>query len=293
VAWQAGLKDKVVVITGAGKGLGRAYALELAKHGAAIVVNNRWKDHSQPSSAAAVCEEIRKNGGTAVVSHHAVEQETAGEDLVTLALKEFGQLDAMIANAGVPEAMTFGRMSLADFRAVFDVNFFGTLHVVHAAWKHFLTQKSGRVVVSTSAAGLHSNKGMPAYSSSKAALIGLMKALALEGESAGVRINAIAPYAATAMTEAYITPDLAQRMQPDAVAPLVAWLASPACDITGQTLLAGAGRTRRGHTVEGPLVTLGDDIPAAVHSALKPMAYNEFAHANAAFAAFLSQTPSG
>jgi NAD(P)-dependent dehydrogenase (short-subunit alcohol dehydrogenase family) len=291
MSWQAGLKDKVIIVTGAGKGLGRAYALELAKHGARVVVNNRWKDPAQPSSAQSVVNEIKKNGGQAVASHHAVEHPASGEEMVALALKEFGQLDGVLANAGVPEAQSFGRMSIDEFRGVFDVNFFGTLHLVHAAWKVFLSQKSGRAVVSTSAAGLHGNKGMAAYSSSKAALIGLMRALSLEGESAGVRINAIAPYAATAMTEAYIQADLATRMQPDAVAPLVAWMMSPSCDITGQTLVAGAGRVRRGRTVEGPLVNLADNIPAAVQHAVQPTEQHDFAHANAAFAGFLSQKP--
>ncbi len=295
MSWQSSLKDKVIIITGAGKGLGRSYALDLAKHGARIVVNNRWKDSSQPSSAQSVVDDIKKSGGQAVASHHAVELPNSGEEMVALALKEFGQLDGVIANAGVPEAQSFGRMSIDEFRGVFDVNFFGTLHIIHAAWKHFLSQKGGRALVSTSAAGLHGNKGMAAYSSSKAALIGLMRALSLEGESAGVRINAIAPYAATAMTEAYIQADLAARMQPHEVAPLASWMVSPACDITGQTLVVGAGRVRRGHTVEGPLVNLADNIPAAVQHALQPIGQpsdrHEFAHANAAFAGFLSQKP--
>ncbi|MBL8644492.1 MAG: SDR family NAD(P)-dependent oxidoreductase [Rhodospirillaceae bacterium] len=291
MSWQSGLKDNVIIITGAGKGLGRAYALDLAAHGVAVVVNNRWRDPSQPSSAQSVVDEIKARGGKAVASHHAVEEPASGEDMVKLALDTFGRLDAVIANAGVPEAQSFGRMSLADFRGVFDVNFFGTLHLVHAAWTVFLSQKRGRVVVSTSAAGLHGNKGMAAYSSSKAALIGLMRALSVEGEGAGLRVNAIAPYAATAMTEAYITPELAAKMQPAAVAPVVSWLASPACDVSGHTFVAGAGRLRRGHTVEGPLVALGSDIPGAVRQAMQATEHQQFAHANAAFQGFLTQKP--
>lgn len=289
--WQSGLSGKVFIVTGAGKGLGRAYALHLGACGAAVVVNNRWRDKAEASSAATVAEAIIAAGGRAVASHHAVEDPASGEDMVALALKHFGQLDGVVANAGVPEAATFGRMSLADFRGVFDVNFFGTLHVVHAAWKVLMAQKYGRVVVSTSAAGLHGNRGMAAYSSSKAALIGLMRALSVEGENSNVRVNAIAPYAATAMTEAHLEAALVQKMRPDAVAPVVAWLSSPACDVTGRTFLAGAGRIRRGHAVEGPLVRLSDDVPASIHQADTLVNAQDFAHANAAFQGFLGQTP--
>lgn len=292
MSWQTTLKDKVVIVTGAGKGLGRAYALDLAKAGATVIVNNRWKDQTQPASADAVVAEIVAGGGKALASHHPAEDSNSGEDMVKLALEEFGRLDAVIANAGVPEAATFGRISVADFRSVFDINFFGTLYIVHAAWKVFMGQKRGRVVVSTSAAGLHGNRGMAAYSSSKAALIGLMRALSVEGENAGVRINAIAPYAATAMTESYLDEATIKRMRPEAVAPVVSWLASDACDVSGRTFVAGAGRLRRGYTVEGPVVQLGDDIPTVISRALQPGAPVEFAQANAAFSAFMTTSAS-
>ena len=207
-------------------------------------------------------------------------------------LNRFGRLDGLIANAGVPEAASFARKPLADFRAVFDINFFGTLYVVHAAWKILLSQKSGRVVLSTSAAGLHGNRGMAAYSASKAALIGLMRALALEGGNANVNINAIAPYATTAMTENYIDKSTAQRMKPESVAPIAAWLVSESCNVTGQTFITGANRLRRGYAVEGPLIAIGDDVGRAIHQASRVGTAQAFAHANEAFQVFLSQEPS-
>lgn len=293
MSWRAGLNDKVFIITGAGKGLGRAYATYLARQGAAVIINNRWRDRTQPSSAETVAAEINAAGGRAAASYQSVEDPSSGEEMVRMTLEKFGRLDGVIANAGVPEAKSFGRMSLGEFHNVFDVNFLGTLHVVHAAWKILIAQKYGRVVVSTSAAGLHGNRGMAAYSASKAALIGLVRALAIEGESANVKVNAVAPYAATAMTEAYIDATLAARMTPDSVAPLVSWLACEACDVTGHTYIAGAERLRRARAVEGPLIRLADDVPSAVRQAdiLEPS--EGFDHANAAFQAFLAQTPLG
>ena len=260
----------------------------MAASGAAVVINNRWADRTQPSSADAVVAEIKAAGGRAVASYDPAEDPSSGEAMVRLALATFGRLDGLIANAGVPEAASFGRQSLDDFRAVFDINFLGTLHAVHATWKVLIAQKYGRVVVSTSSAGLHGNRGMPAYSASKAGLIGLMRALALEGERADVKVNAIAPYAATAMTSAYIDDALAQRMTPEAVAPIASWLASADCDLTGQTFVVGAGRVRTARMVEGPLVTLGEDTAKAIHAAT-PAFPGAFAHANDAFQAFLTQ----
>jgi NAD(P)-dependent dehydrogenase (short-subunit alcohol dehydrogenase family) len=286
---QSGLADRVIIVTGAGKGLGRAYALHLAASGAAVVVNNRWSDRKQPSSADAVAAQIRAAGGKAVTSYVPAEEPTSGDDMVRLAIDAFGRLDGVIANAGVPEAASFGRESLADFHGVFDINFLGTLHVLHAAWKVMVAQKYGRVVVSTSSAGLHGNRGMPAYSASKAALIGLMRALALEGERADLKANAIAPYAATPMTDKYITPDLAKRMAPEAVAPLAAWLTSADCDVSGQTFVVGSGSVRCAWMVEGPTYTLGEDAGAAAQSAAHTPPPGAFAHANDAFQDFLSR----
>lgn len=287
-----GLEGRVIIVTGAGKGLGRAYARHLGARGAKVLVNNRWTDRSAPSSAEGVAAEIRDAGGEALACHDAVEDRASGEAMVARAISAWGRVDGVVANAGVPEAQSFLKQSLDDFHAVFDINFLGTLHLVHAAWPVMAAARHGRVIVSTSGAGLHANHGMAAYSASKAALIGLMRALALEGAARGITVNAIAPYAATPMTAAYIKdPALAARMTPEAVAPVVSWLASDACDVTGRVVVAGAGRVRGATAVEGRLIALGSDVGAAIHAADPLDGPRPFDHANEAFAAFVGDTP--
>lgn len=282
------MQDRVVIVTGAGKGLGRAYALDLAARGASVVVNNRWADRSQPSSAQAVVAEIHARGGRAVANVDPAEAPGTGEALVAQALDDFGRLDAVVSNAGVPETLRLHRQTRDGFRRIFDINFFGALDLVQAAWPELTSSGSGRIVVSASSAGLHGGDGMAAYASSKAALIGLVRGLAVEGAPRGLRINAIAPYAVTAMTEQHLAPGLAERMDPAEVAPLVSWLVSEGCDVTGQTLVSGGGRVRAAFAVEGPPVSLdADAIGAAVHTAMGAGPRETYGDAHKAFAAFM------
>jgi NAD(P)-dependent dehydrogenase (short-subunit alcohol dehydrogenase family) len=286
------MRDRVVIVTGAGKGLGRAYALDLAARGARVVVNNRWADRDQSSSAQAVVAEIRAQGGQAVANVDPAEEPETGAALVDQALAEFGRLDAVVSNAGVPETLRLHRQTSAGFRRVFDINFFGAFHLVHAAWPVLSAAPAGRIVVSASSAGLHGGDGMAAYASSKAALIGLVKGLAVEGRSRNLMINAIAPYAVTAMTQQHLAPGLAERMDPAAVAPLVSWLVSEACDITGQTLVSGGGRVRVATAVEGqPVAIENGKIGAAVHAAMSAGPREPYGDAHQAFAAFMDQRP--
>ncbi|MDP3852301.1 SDR family NAD(P)-dependent oxidoreductase [Phenylobacterium sp.] len=282
------MRDRVVIVTGAGKGLGRAYALDLAARGANVVVNNRWTDRGQPSSAEAVAAEIRAAGGRAAASLVPAEDPEAGEALVAQAMTEFGRLDAVVSNAGVPETLRLHRQTREGFRKIFDINFFGAFDLVRAAWPALSASGSGRIVVSASSAGLHGGDGMAAYASSKAALIGLVRGLAVEGAARGLKINAIAPYALTAMTETFVAPDVAVRMDPAAVAPLVSWLVSDACDVTGQTLVSGGCLMRAARTVEGPPVRLETgQIGAAVGIALTAEPREPYDDAHQAFAAFM------
>ncbi|WP_304187091.1 SDR family NAD(P)-dependent oxidoreductase [Phenylobacterium aquaticum] len=282
------MRDRVVIVTGAGKGLGRAYALDLAARGALVVVNNRWADRSLPSSAEAVVAEIRQAGGQAVANSDPAEDPETGEVLVAQAQAEFGGLDAVVSNAGVPETLRLHRQTREGFKRIFDINFFGAFHLVQAAWPALSAAKAGRIVVSASSAGLHGGDGMAAYASSKAALIGLVKGLAVEGRPRGLLINAIAPYAVTAMTEGHLAPGLAERMDPAAVAPLVSWLVSAACDVTGQTLVSGGGRVRAAVSVEGPPVTLEPGrIGEAVRTAMAAEPRETYGDAHQAFAAFM------
>lgn len=283
-----GMRDRVVIVTGGGKGLGRAYALDLAAQGASVVVNNRWSDRGQPSSAEAVAAEIRAEGGRAVANLEPAEDPDAGEAMVAQALAEFGRLDAVVSNAGVPETLRLHRQTREGFQKIFGINFFGAFHLIQAAWPALSASKAGRIVVSASSAGLHGGDGMAAYASSKAALIGLVRGLAVEGAPRGLKINAIAPYAVTAMTEQHLAPGMAERMDPAAVAPLVSWLVSEACEVTGQTLVSGGGRLRAAFAVEGQPVNLeAGQIGPAVLAALSAEPRETYGDAHQAFAAFM------
>ena len=237
------LAGKVFTITGAGKGLGRAYARHLAGQGARIVVNNRTHAGDAESSADRVAAEIRAAGGDAVADYGSVEDPSSGEALLQTALTTFGRLDGLVANAGVIENCTFRKQTLDGLARVVDINLTGTIHAVHPAFRHLCEHGGGSIVVSASSAGLFGDIGLPAYSASKAAVLGLMYSLAIEGARKRVAVNAIAPYATTAMTEDHVTPDVAACMSADAVAPVVAWLLTGA--VCGEIVIAGADRISR------------------------------------------------
>ena len=236
-------KDKVVAITGAGKGLGRAYALHFAKLGARVVVNNRVHAGEPESSADRVVREIADAGGNAVAEYSDVENPEAGDKLLASALQKFGSLDCLIANAGIVENKTFQKLNLAQFRQVVEINLMGTANVVHPAFCHMCDKGGGSIVVSTSSAGLFGQFGLPAYSASKAAVIGLMQSLSLEGKGKNVCVNAIAPYAATNMTADHLPETISARLDPMLVAPVLAYLASGS--ISGQVLIAGGGHASK------------------------------------------------
>lgn len=288
---ESDLTGRVVIVTGAGKGLGRAYALDLARRGAWLVVNNRWTDQAQPSSADEVVAEIRAAGGQAVADYGEAEIAATGPALVDLALATFGRLDAVVSNAGVPQTSRLHRQTSEGFQRIFDINFYGAFHLVHAAWGALSEAPAGRIVLSASSAGLYGGDGMAAYASSKAALIGLVRGLAIEGRQRNLMINAIAPYAATAMTTPHLSAPLAERMDPAEVAPLVSWLVSEDCDVSGQTLVSGGGRVRAARSVEGPPVLLDGDAGAAVRRAVAEGAYETYDDAHRAFAAFMDGRP--
>ena len=237
------MENRVIAITGAGKGLGRAYAHHLASRGASIVVNNRRHDGEQESSADKLVSEIIAAGGKAVAEYSSVEDEDAGKRLLALALEHFGRLDGLVANAGVTESCTFRKQTLASLRQVFEINFMGTVNVVHPIFQHLCVHGGGNIVVSTSSAGLFGEFGLPAYSASKAAVIGLMRSLSLEGRPKSVQVNAIAPYASTQMTADHLSDEKNAALTPERVAPLIAWLLTTG--VTGQTLVAGGGRVAR------------------------------------------------
>lgn len=282
--------SRVVIVTGAGTGLGRAYALDLARRGLRVVVNNRRRDvdAAGQGSAQRVVREIEAAGGAAVAEESDVRDPASGGRMVARALEAWGRLDAVVANAGVDQHLAFHKIGVPQFREIFEVNFFGSLYVVHAAFAHLRAHRHGRIVVSTSSAGLHGLHGLSAYAAAKAALIGLMRSLAGEGRDHDVLCNAVAPYAATRMTEAHADADFAARMPPEGVAPLVAALISERCRVTGEIFVAGGGGYRRAVMLEESAVR---PVPDEIARSDGPLAASarSFPDALAAFENFMAE----
>lgn len=221
-----------VVVAGGGAGLGRRYALDLAAAGAQVFVAGRSKN------VEGVAEEIRASGGVAAAYVGDVRD---AEPFIEEALSRFGRLDALIVNAGVVRDRTFAKTTLADWDEVLSVHLDGARACAAAAWPHFLARESGRIVLTTSGAGLHGNVGQAGYSAAKAALVGFARSLALEGSRYNVRVNAVAPMALTGMTEAIFSPELATALTPEGVSPYVLALAHPSCRETGAVIEVGGG----------------------------------------------------
>jgi NAD(P)-dependent dehydrogenase (short-subunit alcohol dehydrogenase family) len=234
----------VAIVTGAGRGLGREHALELARRGARVIVNDRGGsvdgDGADASPAGAVCEEIRRAGGTAVPNLDDVASVAGGEALVGQALDEFGRVDIVVNNAGIVRDRAFHKMDAEEMEAVVAVHLQGAFNVTRPAWPHMREQGYGRVVNTTSASGLFGNFGQANYGAAKAGLLGLTRVLAIEGRKSGIRVNAVAPAAATRMNEEMLG-ERAGLLEPRHVAPVVAFLAHRDCDLVGQVLSAGGG----------------------------------------------------
>jgi NAD(P)-dependent dehydrogenase (short-subunit alcohol dehydrogenase family) len=239
------LQDQVAIVTGAGHGLGRAFAIHLADRGVRVVVNNRKREpEGTPGSADLTVAAIRERGGTAVANHDPVDDPDSGEGMVRQALETFGRLDIAVPNAAISPERTVQRMPLDHFREVMDVNFFGGLHLTRAALPHLRAQGYGRLVFVISTAGLHGGHGLAAYGASKAALVALMQCVALENADKGIRSNALAPYAATRMTSHAMPAALRELLTPERVAPVLGWLASPECRLSGEIVISGGGAVR-------------------------------------------------
>ncbi len=233
------LDGRVAIVTGAGSGLGRAHALALARHGARVVVNDVAGAH-EGSPGRAVADEIVRAGGSAIADGGDVTDFAAMEAMAARAVAEWGRIDILVNNAGVLRDRSFSKMTLEDFRRVMDVHLMGSVHAVKAVWETMRAQRYGRIVMTTSSSGLYGNFGQSNYSAAKMALVGLMQTLALEGERQDIRVNCLAPTAATAMTEGVLPPEALARLQPDYVSPgLVALVGEDAP--TRTILLAGAG----------------------------------------------------
>jgi NAD(P)-dependent dehydrogenase (short-subunit alcohol dehydrogenase family) len=253
---------KVAIVTGAGGGLGRQHALELARRGARVVVNDLGGavDGSGGSSAAAeaVVAEIRMAGGEAISDGGSVADDGGASNLIARTMEAYGRIDVLVANAGILRDKSFAKMELADFAAVLDVHLMGTVKPLHHAWPILRAQGYGRIVVTTSSSGLYGAFGQSNYGAAKLSLVGLMNTLRLEGERDNIRINAISPIAATRMTEDLLPQVLAEKLRPEYVTPAVIYLASEDAP-TGVIVTAGAGVFSQARIYETEGVFLGDE----------------------------------
>lgn len=244
-----GVHDRVIVITGAGGGLGRSYALALGAGGAKVVVNDLGgaRDGSGAGSemADAVVAEIRDAGGQAVANYDSVATQDGAEAVVQTALDQFGAIHGVINNAGILRDGAFHKMSTEDFSAVIGVHLLGGFHVTRAAWPHFREQQFGRVVMASSTSGLYGNFGQANYGAAKNGLIGLTNTLAIEGRKYNIRVNAIAPMAATRMTADVAPQELLDTLGPEHVAPIVVHLVSDELAESGAVFVVGGGQVSR------------------------------------------------
>ena len=252
---------KVAIVTGAGGGLGRQHALELARRGAKVVVNDLGGsvDGSGGGSDAAnkVVEEIKALGGEAIANGSSVTDDAGVARMAKDAMDHWGRIDILIANAGVLRDKTFSKMEIADFEFVLDVHLMGTVKTAKAVWEIMREQNYGRIVVTTSSSGLYGNFGQSNYGAAKLGIIGFMNTLKLEGQKNNIHVNAIAPVAATRMTENLMPPEILERLKPEYVTPGVVFLASEEAP-TGNILTAGAGAFALSRIVETEGVYLGE-----------------------------------
>jgi NAD(P)-dependent dehydrogenase (short-subunit alcohol dehydrogenase family) len=253
---------KVAIVTGAGGGLGRQHALELARRGARVVVNDLGAsmDGSGGSSQAAqaVVEEIKAAGGEATANGSSVTDDAGVALMVKDAMDAWGRIDILIANAGVLRDRSFSKMTIEDFEFVLDVHLMGTVKPTKAVWEIMRAQNYGRIVGTTSSTGLYGNFGQTNYGAAKLGIVGFMNTLKIEGQKNNIHVNIISPVAATRMTESLMPPDVLARLAPQYVTPGVVYLCSEEAP-TGVILTAGAGAfaVARIHETEG--VYLGED----------------------------------
>ena len=251
---------QVVIVTGAGGGLGRSHALEFARRGAKVVVNDLGGslDGSGGSSAAAeaVVAEIIAAGGEAIADGASVTDDKGVAALVQRTMDKWGRIDVLVANAGILRDKSFSKMELSDFTAVVDVHLMGAVKPIKALWEIMRTQNYGRIVVTTSSTGLYGNFGQANYGAAKLSLVGLMNTLKIEGAKNNIHINAISPVAATRMTDALMPPEMLAKLAPEHVTPGVVYLASQEGP-TGAILTAGAGVFALAQMVETEGVYLG------------------------------------
>ena len=268
---------RVAIVTGAGGGLGRQHALALAARGAKVLVNDLGGDvrgvGGSVSAAQAVVDEIRAAGGEALANGASVTDFEAVQAMVQRAMDAWGRVDILVNNAGILRDKSFAKMDLADFKLVMDVHVMGAVHCTKAVWPIMQTQNYGRVVMTTSSSGLYGNFGQANYGAAKMALAGLMQTLSIEGEKHNIRVNALAPTAATRMTEGLMPEPVLQALDPSAVVPAMLVMASD--DAPNRTIIcAGAGSFEVAHITltQGVHLGTGPDTAERLLAALAQVA---------------------
>ncbi len=252
---------KVALVTGAGKGIGRAYAEYFAERGASVVVNNRTHP-DRPSSAEEVASAIRAKGGKAVADGHAVQDKAGSEAMVETAYQAFGRLDILVNNAAISIRKRFEDMSDDEIEQTLSINLFGTLYPTRAALPRMKKDGYGRIVFTTSSAGLYGQMDLSMYGASKTALIGLARGISIENRDWDLGVNIISPYARTDMAKA-IDAKFSELLHPTKVAKVVGWLCHDSCKESGVILAAGSGRVRRVRTIESPIAAVPENGDAA------------------------------
>ena len=254
------LRGRVAIVTGAGGGLGRSHSLLLARWGAKVLVND-----VNLAAAEQVAREIGEAGGEAIGFAASVTDETRIAEMAARAMEAWGRIDILVNNAGILRDKSFVKMTMAEFREVIDVHLMGSVICTKAVWEIMREQRYGRVVMTTSSSGLFGNFGQANYGAAKMALVGLMQTLSLEGEKYNIKVNCLAPTAATAMTGELLTQDVVEQLSPDLVSPgLLALVGDDAP--TRAILCAGAGHFARSHITltQGFHVGAGEGAAARV-----------------------------
>jgi NAD(P)-dependent dehydrogenase (short-subunit alcohol dehydrogenase family) len=256
-------KGRVALVTGAGGGLGKTYALELAKRGAKVVVNDFGgsRDGTGGGSAMAdnVVKEIKALGGEAAANYDGVHLKEGGENMVRQAIQTFGKLDILINNAGILRDKSFTKMEEDLWDPVLQVHLKGAYNVTKPAFLHMRENGFGRIVMTTSGTGLFGNFGQTNYGAAKLGLVGFMNSLRIEGAKYNVKTNALAPVAATRLTEDIMPPDVFKKLSPDFVTPVVLYLCSEQCQSSGVVVCTGAGLVQRATILVNDGAFLGKD----------------------------------
>ena len=255
-------EGKVAIVTGAGGGVGRSHALELARRGARVVVNDLGgsPDGTGDSAAPAqrVVDEILASGGEAIANFSSVSDPDAALAMAQEAIAKWGRIDILINNAGILRDKSFAKGTMTDFQAIMDVHLWGSVYCTKAVWPHMAEQGFGRIVMTTSSSGLFGNFGQSNYGSAKMAVVGLMNSLKQEGIRKNVHVNAIAPVAATRLTEGLMPDDMIKALAPETVTPAVLYLCSDEAP-TGIILQAAGGLYQRVAIVESKGANLGTE----------------------------------